>query len=325
MVRCLMYKFLVLVSTIIIGTSCSLVKKVAISSSGSIMQDGSGQMNHEGNWEFFKSAAPANLKMLEGFWYAQQSNTQLLSLLIKGYGGFAFGVHETLALEDQLADVEESKDKQYAIWHYTKAFDYGVKFFKEKGISYKQLSDKTASVSLYSLLDKKLNKEDKIAAFYFAQSWGGLINLQRTNVALMSNLGAVKAIIDWVCRDELDFELGSCDLFYAVYEAGRPAMLGGNLNKGKKIFLNSIKKYPNNLLARVSYIQYYIIPTMDEVLYAKEAEFLKKEFKYWEKSLNLGTRNKLNNKYVKNSKFNLFNSIAKKRFEIIEKYKNEIF
>ena len=141
----------------------------------------------------------------------------------------------------------------------------------------------------------------------------------------MSNLASVKTIIDWVCKKNPDFDYGSCDLFYAVYEAGRPAMLGGSLERGQKIFLKTIKKYTHNLLARVSYIQYYIVPTMDEVLYAKEAEFLKKELIHWRESLNQGTRGPLNKKYVKHSEFNLFNSIAEKRFNIIEKYKKEIF
>ena len=102
-------------------------------------------------------------------------------------------------------------------------------------------------------------------------------------------------------------------------------MLGGNPQKGRELFEKYIDSSPLNLLARVSFIQFYIIPMMDETLYAKQAEFLKKEFLLWEESLNLGTRKKQNQKYVENKDFNLFNSIAKKRFEIIEKHKKDIF
>lgn len=320
-----MFKYAILLTTIFIGSSCSLVKTTAIKSTAGIMKDGSGVINEQGDWDSFRASATSSLTMMEGFWFADKSNTDLLALLVKGFGGLAFGVNETIALEDQLADNDESVAKKAAIRNYTKAYDYGILFMKEKGISQKQLNDKEGKTLLPKLLDQNLSDQDKVAAFYFAQSWGGLINLQRTNVSLMSKLSNVKAIMDWVCKDNMDFELGSCKLFYAVYEAGRPAMLGGNLQKGKALFESHIKNSPLNLLARVSFIQYYVIPTMDETLYAQQAEFLKKEFLLWEESLNLGTRKKQNIKYVKNKNFNLFNSIAKKRFEIIEKYKKDIF
>jgi hypothetical protein len=320
-----MRKLAILITTMIIGTSCSLVKTTAINSTAGIMQDGSGVLNQQGDWEQFRSSASASLTMLEGFWFADQSNTKLLSLLIKGYGGLGFGVNETLALDDQLADREDSSAKLSAIRNYTKSYDFGIRFMQEKGISEKQLHDKNGANLIPKLLKENLNEDDKIAAFYFAQSWGGLINLQRANVSLLSKLPNVKAIMDWVCKDDMDFEFGSCKLFYAFYEAGRPVMLGGNPQKGRELFEKYIDSSPLNLLARVSFIQFYIIPMMDETLYAKQAEFLKKEFLLWEESLNLGTRKKQNQKYVENKDFNLFNSIAKKRFEIIEKHKKDIF
>ncbi len=320
-----MTKLVIFLLTALIGSSCSLVKTTAIRSTTGIMQDGSGVVNHEGDWHNLKKAAPANLTTLEGFWYADQNNTDLMALLIKGHAGLGFGVYETKALDDQLQDKDASQAKKKAIIHYTKAYDYGIRFMKEKGISASQLNDREAKSKLPKILDDKLDEDDMIATFYFAQAWGGLINLQRTNVALLSKLPTIKVLMDWVCGKDANFEFGSCKLFYAVYEAGRPAMLGGNLQKGKKLFLEFINSAPLNLLARVSFIQYYIIPTMDEVLYAEHAQFLKKELMLWEGTLNLGTRKKTNLKYLKKSEFNLFNSIAKKRFEIIEKNKKEIF
>ena len=321
-----MHKLIPFLIFLSIGTSCSMFKSVGVNSAAYILKDSSHELNTEANLDFFEKSTPANLKMLEALWYAKQNNEELMALLIKGYGGLAFGIHETKYLEDQiLGNEEESRHKLDAIYHYTTAFDYGVKFFEEKGIKLSSLMNKDAADNLPNLLNDNLDSEDKVAAFYFAQSWGGLINLQRDNVEMLSHLGAVKAIMDWVCIGNRKFEYGSCNLFYAVYEAGRPAMLGGNLKKGQQIFLNFIKMYPENLLARVSYIQFYIIPTMDEVLYAEQAEFLKKEFSYWSGVKNLSKRSKGTKKYLDNKQFNLFNAIAMKRFSVIEKLKNEIF
>lgn len=316
---------ILLTLTMIIGVSCSMVKSIGVSSTASVMKEASTEANTEANFDMFVAGMPANIKMLESLWFTNQDNENLLTLLIKGYGGLGFGVSETLYLKDSILGNADSKYKEQALYHYTKAFDYGVRYFKNKGISIENLLDKEAAGKLPSLMDKEFNDEDMLAAFYFAQSWGSLINLQRDNVFLLANLGSVKAIMDWVCKRDANFESGSCMLFYAVYEAGRPAMLGGSLEKGKEIFLNFINKYPENLLARVAYIQFYIVPMMDEVLFAKEEEFLTKEFLYWNGVRNLADRSKGTQKYLEHKEFNLYNSIAQKRFEIIVKLKNEIF
>jgi hypothetical protein len=314
-----------LLTTIFIGSSCALVNKTAINSTSAIMQAGSPSVNQDGNFKFFSEATPGNLKIIEGFWFADQKNELLLSLLIKGYGGYAFGVNETMMLEEQLQGHFESEARSQAILNYSRAFDFGVEYLRLKGINLKDLTAKDAMVTIFKVLDKKLSRDDLEPVFYFAQSWGGLINLQRTNVDLVAQLGTVKSLMDWVCKREPEFENGSCHLFYAVYEASRPKMLGGDLEKGRVLFEKFIEAYPMHLLARTSFIQYYIIPTMDEALYAKYSEGLAKEFAIWEKSLNVGTRSVESEKYLKNKNFNLFNSIAKKRFVTIEKYKNEIF
>ena len=305
--------------------SCSMVKSVGISTTASMLKEGIAETNTEANFHFFEKAAPANLKMLESLWFVQQDNTDLLSVLIKGYGGYGFGISETKYLADALADEEESKFKKQALYHYSKAFNYGLKYLEERGISSKSIFDKDAPIKLKKELDSNLSEEDMTAIFYFAQSWAGMINLQRDNVAMMSRLGTAKALMDWVCRQDMSFELGSCYLFYAAYEAGRPAMLGGSLEKGKKLFEKLIAKYPYNLLARVAYIQYYIIPTMNEGLYAKESNFLKNEFKKFEGVRNYANKKDSTSKYLKHPEFNLFNSIAIERLNIIEKYKEDIF
>jgi hypothetical protein len=320
-----MLKICILFTTIIIGSSCSLIKKSAIGTTASIIQDGSAEINTEANWDFFKQAAPASLKTIEGFWYADQKNEKLLAMLIKGYAGYAFGVNETDYLQDHFVDKPNSLHKKNAIWFYTKAYDYGLQFLKLKGINSDDLTPQMAEKKLPELLSKKLNDDDLIAVFYFAQAYGGLINLQKTNVSLISKLPVIKSMMDWVCHKSPNIENGSCQLFYAVYESSRPAMLGGDLEKGRELFLKYIKDYPYNLLARVSFIQYYIVPTMDDTLYAQQVEFLNKEFIYLEQAQNEGDRSKLNIKYLEHRDLNLFNSIAKKRLEIIEKHKKDIF
>src|SRR5690606_29325702 len=127
-----------------------------------------------------------------------------------------------------------------------------------------------------ALLSKKLpsNKRAYEATAFFAQALGGLINMKKDDMVLVAQLPVAKGMFDWVCVEEPNINHGACDLFYGAYEAGRPKMLGGNPEKGKKIFLKAIELNPNNWLARVTYLQYYVIPMFDEDEWAAQKKVL---------------------------------------------------
>lgn len=320
-----MIQNLVLIAmTTIFVTSCSMVQKIGLSATGSLLSKANKEMTREADLDFFEKSAPANIQFIEGLWYSAPENEVLLQSLIKGYGGYGFAVSETKHLEFQFKD-EDSVYRSEAISHYTKSLNYGIRYFNLKGIDRDLLMNPTRVDELSKKLLDRLDEDDMSAVFYTAQSWGGLINLQRTNMNLMGQLINVKTLMDWVCSQNPEFEMGSCHLFYGMYEAGRPSMLGGDLEKGKNIFLKFIEKYPYHLLARIAFIQFYVIPTMDETLYASQSEFLIKEFNEWSKVLNKGRDLFDKSPYLSHAKFNLFNAVARKRFEIIEKYKNDIF
>lgn len=300
-------------------SSCSL-KKVALRSATPIFSGSSETVMREANWDFFREASPGNLKFMEVLWEQDKENLALLSVLIKSYAGYSFAVPETLAFEDELAGIENSRWKNDAIFFYTRSLDYGIRYLKHKGITSEEiLSDEKRFLKKL----KTLQKNDVMALLYTAQSWASLINLQKDNVALIANVSKVKMMFDRVCELSPDVDGNICDIFYAQYESSRPKVLGGNPEYGEKLFQEAIRKNPRNLLIRMSYIQSLILPSMDLEKYERESAILKKEINLWEDM----NRDNLENlsPYKKFQDLNLFNSIAKKRFDILEKYKNKIF
>lgn len=308
----------------LIFASCATINKVGIRATGGILTKAGNEFTKESDFGFFEKSVPGNLKFMEGLWYSDQSNNTLLSNLIKGFGGYGFAVHETYHLRDHLAD-KRGEAYRNALTAYSKAMDYGIAYLADNGIKWQDMITVGASEKVQKWFDDELGDDDMIAVFYLAQSWGSLINLQRDNIELVSHIGTVKSMMDWVCQRDPEFELGSCHIFYAAYEAGRPVMLGGDPEKGAELFRNFIKKYPHNLLGRIAYIQFYVIPMMDEDIYADEKKVLTKELALWEQQKNYGSDLSANSKYRSYSKYNLYNAIAKERFEIIKKFEKEIF
>jgi hypothetical protein len=301
---------------------CSSLQKWSLRSASPLFQEASEKLTQEPSWEFFKESTPGNLKFLELLYLQDEKNFALLEVLIKGYAGYAFAVPETLAFEDDLKGIDHSPWKKEAIIQYTKALDYGLAYLKHRGISAEDLLSSDEE-KLLKTIKKKLDEKDFVSTLYFAQAWGSLINLQKDNIALVSQVPRVKILFDWVCGKKPLIENGICDIFYAQYEAARPRMLGGNPQKGEELYLAAIEKFPHHLLIRLGYIQFVAIPAMDLDKFEAVATPLRKELEEWESVSRDGLKDE--SSYAKVRFLNLYNSIAKKRLNIIDQYKQKIF
>lgn len=300
-----------------------MVKSTALNITGSLIEQGSDEVFTESNLEYFKAAIPGNLKLLEGLWYGDQDNEVLLLMLIKGHAGHTFAAVETAAFKDIMLD-KYSALKEQTILGYQKSIFYGEKYLALKGISKNEFYQKDFPSILKKQFEKKISKEDYPAIFYFAQALGSSINLQRDNVSKMSYLNHVKLMLEWVCHKNPNLENGNCELFQGIMEASTPTLLGGKPALAKNILLNLIKKYPENLLIRLSYIQYHLIPLLEEDEYTIEMQRLGLDLTAWYQ-LQLGHEGKDNIQFKNFRKFNLYNAVAKERYKVLKNIEKEIF
>jgi hypothetical protein len=319
-----MYIIITILAFAMFLSSCGTIQKVAVSSTSSLISSSSYELEAEGNWETFKNGVPANLKFVESLLFVSPNDDDLLLTLIKGYTGYAFAVNETEALYDKLKENGKHFHLDQAAINYSKAIKYGVRYLNEHSINYKSLAKAVrAKGGVEKLLDDEVGHSAKgdEAIFFMAQAIGGLINLRKDKMILIAQLPVVKGMVDWVCKENPDFNFGTCQIFYGGYEASRPKSLGGNPEKGKKIFLNSIKKYPENWMARAAFMQYYLVPKM------KKNEF-KKQIKFFDQNkdqfLNSLEWNPLRNN-DKDKKVRLYKAIALKRYTIMKSLRNNIF
>lgn len=307
---------------LILISSCSSLQKWAVRRSSPVFHKAGEQLTKEDSWEFFKNSAPGNLKFLELVYLTDPNNMDLLPTVIKAHVGYAYAVPETLAFGEELSGSSDTFQKTEAIHHYTRALDYGVHYLSLRDISRKDLLS-LPEEKLREKMEKEISRNDLVALVYTAQAWGSLINLQKDDIALVSQIPRVKILFDYVCRVSPDIENGICDIFMAQYEASRPKMLGGNPEKAKELYASAMKKYPYHLLVPVNMIQYIHLPAMDGEEYEKLATTLKAEFTEWasKKRENLADESK----FSKHRDLNLYNAVARKRLEMIEQNKKKIF
>ncbi len=315
---CLIFLFLFL-------NSCSL-QKMALGTMSPMFYNATADMQGEGNWENFKSGTLANLKLIEGLLSLKPKDEHLLINLVKGYTGYAYGVNETLFLKDRYAENDKKFQLNQALANYAKAIEFGERFLAINGLSLDQLVQSMKGQGPTPLLEKAMDKSQLHfeGVIFLAQALGGYINLQRNKMDLVARLPVVKGMFDWVCGHQPNINAGTCMIFYGSYSAGRPKMLGGNPEEGRRIFEKAIKTFPHNWLIRSAYIENYIIPMSDEELYKKHKKFLVKSGRLLRQQLKFRPGKAQNNAFNEKS-IRLFQAIAVKRAEIIKKYESDLF
>ncbi|MBP9674578.1 MAG: hypothetical protein KBD63_05740 [Bacteriovoracaceae bacterium] len=314
----------------LILTSCSgLVRKTAIRTSAELFKEAAESITAETDWNYFKESAPAGIKTLEGFLSLEPSNQSLLRTLARAHAGYAYGVSETLFFKEVLTgeDIPTSA-MQTALLHYSRTMDYALDYLKQYHISWEKIvASQQQAKGLKGFLQESLKnpKEHGDIILSLAQGLGGLINLQKLRPDMLVHLPLMKDLFDFGCELIPEYDQGLCDLFSAMYEAGRPAIMGGNATKARELFLKGMEKYPENYLLRVSYVQFSCLLQMDEKCYQEQKEIILYAQKEFEEKKVWNPKGSAASAIFTNQKLNLFNAIAFKRFEIIKSVEKTFF
>lgn len=320
-------QFFLILGLAVILSSCGGLQRIGINKTSEIIYSASFDIESESNWENFEKAVLPNLKMAEGMLSLEPTNLDLLATLTKGYAGYALAINETLFMNDLYSGKLESLEQNQAIANYSKALEYGLRYLEQKSVTYAELGclmNEEGQITLF--LEKNLSKNllrDKELVLYTAMSLSSLVNLQKNRSFLVAQVPVGKQMMDWVCTQDPEIAGGACGLFYGSLESSRPKSLGGNPEKGKEYFLKVIANFPENYLARIFYIQHYIIPNMEENLFKEQMSFLEEAEKVFNESWRWAPQKV--ELTQKQKRLRLYQAIAFKRFRILKNHEKELF
>lgn len=321
-------RLILALSTLTLISSCSTFNKMAVGGSSDLIYSASNGVLQESNFEMFKSGLSGNLILIEGLLVQSPKNMNLLATLNKGYAGYAFAVNETQMYEEEWAELKSEEGKKQALLNYSRSLNFGLRYLSEKGIELSEIiSRMNEPQGIHLLLDKKLSddKRDLEIVLFTAQSLAALVNIQKDNMGLVSQLPAAKGMFDWVCLKDPSINYGTCDIFYGAYEAGRPQMLGGNPAKGKEIFQKAIAKHPHNWLIRTSYMQFYLIPQNDEDGFKEQMLAMKGFHDEFNKYYIYDQNPKAEAAWNRESAIRFYQTLALKRYELMNRFQKQFF
>ena len=304
-------------------TSCS-IQRIAIGQLAPALSSASPKLQEEKNWDLFKNGTPGSLQLAEILLVSDPGNQDLLALLTKGYAAYGFVVNDTEYLGEKLADVDEPVHRVRAVQNLAKALDFGFQYLKDNDVTYQGLLKAGKTGKSVAYLNDKLDSDDSLdleTSFFTGTAWLLLANLRKDNMMLVSQVTSAFQLIEWVCTNKPDFQMGLCSTMTGVYHLARPKSLGGKPGLAVKLMKAAMKKNPQNLMIPVVYMEWYLLPFEKEKEYRILKKLLKAKFK--KKSM----EHFIPGEVLKrdHDMLNLFNAMAEKRFEAIVKNESEIF
>jgi len=238
------------------GPGCTSFLRAGIKSAAPFLQEMMEAANRSDDPDLMKEGAPAHLMLLDGLITSSPKSYDLLVLAAKTYCGYALSFAE-----------EESPE--WATKLYTKGRDYGMEALKLD----KEFCRAIEEGVLFEEAVSRLGTSSIAAIFWTGNSWAGLINLNLKDPMVLFDLPNVMALMNRVKELDHTYYYGGVHLFFGMYYACQPAMLGGGPAKAKPAFdaLFAING-DRFLMGNVFYARYYATAALDRALFESELE-----------------------------------------------------
>ncbi len=243
---------LLLAAVCLAGAGCASIDRYALRTTAYMLERGRTAALDEPDYQLGRDAVASQLKLIETLLVSEPENLSLRRLAAEGFGGYAF-----LFVEDA--------EPQRAKGLYIRGRDHALAALAQKSV-FIGLKDKNADDLEKAL--KWAKKEDVPDLFWAAFGWGGMINLSKDDASALADLPKVYLLMHRVWELEPAYHFGGADLFFGVYHASRPPILGGNPAQAKTHFewAHRITK-GQYLMTHVLNARWYAVAVQDRELF----------------------------------------------------------
>lgn len=245
----------ILCSALVVATALAgcTGEQMIVRSSVGLARLGADAIQEESDLVLAEEATASQLKLAEGMLKADPDNPDLLLLLAKGFGGYAFAFVEP-----------EDPERAQSLYH--RGLTYGWRLInRHPGLT--QALSKNDETSVKRAL-AGLEAEAVPGLFWTAYNWAGWINLSRDEPSALADYWKVEALMNRTLELDRTYYDGGADLFFAVSLASRPEMLGGDLERAKAHYKKVVALTEGRLLlAHVLFASSYAIQAQDKELF----------------------------------------------------------
>ena len=245
-----MKRFAAFLAGIFLFQGC--VQTLAIRTMSGIMDNGFKAYFQESDLEFAREGLAGNLKLLEAMIEGDRENEHLLLLAAQGYGSYA------------LAFAEDDSVERARVF-YKRGKDFGMRILNQNAALRESLPKDLES---FTRALGTLDESDVPAVFWTAFSWGGYINISRSDLDAVADLSKVLAMMEFVLHKDPSYYYGGAHLFLGAINASIPPMLGGKPDLARQHFDAAVALTGGKfLMSYVYYARTYAVQVQDQELF----------------------------------------------------------
>jgi len=228
------------------------IQTIAIRSMSGIMENGFLAFNEESDVQLAHEGLASNLKLLEALIKSDPENEQFLLFASQGYNAYALAFAE-----------DDSVERARTL--YLRGRDYGLRILNQDR-AFRDAFEKDDAA--FTAAVKSLGKEYVPAVFWTAFGWGSYVNITRTDIGALADLGKVQALIQFVIDNDPTYYQGGAYLFLGSIEGTTPRGLGGKPEKAREYFEKALAINGGKfLMTQVYYAQAYAAQVLDQELF----------------------------------------------------------
>ena len=216
----------------IIGTGCS-PRKLMVKQFIGMIESGLPAIEQEPDLQLLAQSMPAHIKLLETLLANDPQNIDLLLLLARLYGGYAFAILETEWEAQRFgtssvvtlpipADQLEAAVARY----YNKGAEFALRAMDARHAKARQRLGQMKSSAAFL---KAMRRSDVPALFWYGFNLGGYIQHRLDSVEALAKGHLVEKTMKRVVALDAAYYHGGAHLVLMAYYASRPPSMGGNL------------------------------------------------------------------------------------------------
>jgi hypothetical protein len=245
---------LLLAAAAVLLCACSTANRAVVRATTDVLARGRPATLDEPDFDLAREAMPSQLKLLETLLSVDPNNQSLRRLAAESFAGEAF-----LFLEDS----SPARAKKM----YRRGREQALASLALKppfaGLSDMNLDSFQAALA-------KASPDDVPDLFWAAFNWAGELNLSKDDAAALAEVPRAVALMTRVSELDASFHFNGADVFFGVYYASRPPLLGGDPSKSKAGFERAHKATKGlYLMTHLLNARYYAVAVQDKELFTQ--------------------------------------------------------
>lgn len=252
---------------VLVVMACS-PKPLMVNQIADLVDDGLTAFERDDDLELMERAFPANIKLLEALLANSPDDRQLLTLLSRLYGSYAFGFAET-RLEKHLLmqpSVDASKKDLASLRsqvnrYYEKGVAYALHALE---ISLPGATNAFQKVNTIAPYLEQLSNKEVASLYWYGFNLGAWVNRNLDSIKAVSRAHVARQAMQRVVQIDPAYHYGGAHLFLMAYFGSRSPMMGGSQAKARDHY-QQLKQVAGDdyLLSDLFYARFCLLQQQD--------------------------------------------------------------